>query len=1612
MSVTCFSRRYHSSVARQSRAKRKITLFREIDTPVKKAHYRSVRHFADPFGAIQRGGYISRSGLKTAEMMRRFFVENIESAVSIGGPGGEVQYLTENYSCRVVGVTLLRPNAPDFDASLNRVTFTPNYGCDATGDITNLRNVISISRDVHRSFPGGVDFFGGDACSDKDMPVGDARSAWIATNENVVRHEVLLACCTLRRGGNAYFKVFSLVSDTMCMLLNLLSRTFDEVCVTKLNMSRSFSTELHIICRGFNAERAVFFALVHGIEVTNDMRARALAVQFRFDETLTQSLAVLKRVYLAPPHVTRVTANVTPEVQAFYVQELCRAVVDVPVGVTLPAFVARIVGMIPSGDLNAQLVDFQHSAYPDVSFEVIDAPVGFEDESEDESSPSVTEEVLVVQEPAIVETQSGNCPALVPRFRSNADKLLRVAFHPEDTHPAPVADRRPWYSRILSSPPVFTEFHSLRPTGITARIAATPSETPPVSREEQAGSTAPVESELEIRDAVPVTTDDTELHNPQLAIREYLGGLHAALAAETSNHNRVMDHISSVIDPAAYLHKERGGYIYVRYSDGEFIDVHRGFTRDGQGYRKVWCRGGFRLLSGHSKWGGFMNGDYGLLSTYCVIALEEELIDVVSGMEYDVSPQITFVQAGPGCGKTTDIISQVVPPNVDGASNVLICTKEGRADFEKKLCRKHPGLRANACSNRIRTVTSFLTNRLRNLPADTLYIDEALMSHPGMIFAAIQVSGANSVVMYGDTCQIPVVNYTPSYRMVHTKLTDFVKISRVLTVTYRCPADVACRLDSMYLANNSKYGFNSGLRGVRGKTNSCEVVRLSNENVPSVRDAQYLTFTQADKSVLLKKGFKDVSTVHEFQGKEAENVVVVRLDANSQSELFLRTAYAVVAISRHKRSLVYYTRVTTDALATMIANVPSDDEIRNSLAPVGAKMNLFAAYATPSEYKTLTIERVDIAHKYNVEKLYVVPRHGFYPDAGPKSGKPQTVVGDVWVREGKYRTYFVVGSDNSGDRISFRVLRNSFAALRGILAGTHQNTIYMSSLASEHLGITELSATLYRDIPRKVVVCSTVFVEEVAPEVFSLLNVNGINTIDNKEFVSVELFEPDFCVPVADSAPPFVIQNAQNFLQACFGPITYDDQSLDAFMVRTFDLSVDLGSLSYSQITAGFHERYFDSLTPTIISPVPFRRTFEYREQLLGLAKRNRNVPYTTGIVDINATAVEMVDGALRSCFTHASLKKFNSDPIRISAGSIHEWLKKQAPGVVNLIESEHCLNDTALDNYSFSIKPTPKPNLTIDATSSYAALQTIVYHEKPINAMFCQVFREVKKRVIACLKPHIKIFADVSIAEFEDMLNRDIPCSSIDGYDKLEVDIGKYDKSQMEIALECDCEFLRRFGVDTEIIKLWRYSHMITHVRNRQSRLATTIAYQRKSGDASTFLGNTLFLLAVLADRIPLDEMVMVLVSGDDSLIIGSDLAQYQDTTHFGLKFNLDVKFFTFDYSYFCSKFLLPVNGRWTFTPDPLKLITKLGRHDMVNRAHVEEYRISFVDNCVNYRNTNVCFVLGAAVAERYRIYRDFSSFFSTIPSLFEPASFQTLFVEPPGGRLDDRKFFNGYDF
>lgn len=233
-----------------------------------------------------------------------------------------------------------------------------------------------------------------------------------------------------------------------------------------------------------------------------------------------------------------------------------------------------------------------------------------------------------------------------------------------------------------------------------------------------------------------------------------------------------------------------------------------------------------------------------------------------------------------------------------------------------------------------------------------------------------------------------------------------------------------------------------------------------------------------------------------------------------------------------------------------------------------------------------------------------------------------------------------------------------------------------------------------------------------------------------------------------------------------------------------------------------------------------------------------------------------------------------------------------------------------------------------------------------------------------------------------------------------LEIDVSKFDKSQLLTVLLFECALFRLFGMPEEYINLWYDAHYYKFVSDPNSGISFNLTPQRNSGDAWTFGGNTMFLVAVICSCI------------DVNRTDGINYTPFFDK--FRLLLNLEVKQFRYLGNYFCSKFLLPYVDRWFFIPCPIKIAIKLGRTDMVNHQHVEEVRMSLVDLTKEYGDYRISGPLSDAIAERFTLLSfDIYPYLISIYNIVRDKDyFHSLYYEEVGANIRKDRYFHSSQF
>jgi hypothetical protein len=194
------------------------------------------------------------------------------------------------------------------------------------------------------------------------------------------------------------------------------------------------------------------------------------------------------------------------------------------------------------------------------------------------------------------------------------------------------------------------------------------------------------------------------------------------------------------------------------------------------------------------------------------------------------------------------------------------------------------------------------------------------MSHFGQIILCCCLSGATKIELLGDRNQIPFINRLGKYNM-ECETIKYPKKITYLDTSYTMPISACAALLKHYP---------KGLKTKNLNTKKMEKKFIrKKQDIPYDSLTQYLTFTQFDKLELINLGFHNAMTVHEVQGGRFDKVALCRLD-HMEDSIYNSIPHAIVGISRHKDTFIYYTAGSSDAVSDFI----KESEVAKNLRTV------------------------------------------------------------------------------------------------------------------------------------------------------------------------------------------------------------------------------------------------------------------------------------------------------------------------------------------------------------------------------------------------------------------------------------------------------------------------------------------------------------------------------------------------------------------------------------------------------------------------------------------------------------------------------------------------------
>lgn len=378
------------------------------------------------------------------------------------------------------------------------------------------------------------------------------------------------------------------------------------------------------------------------------------------------------------------------------------------------------------------------------------------------------------------------------------------------------------------------------------------------------------------------------------------------------------------------------------------------------------------------------------------------------------------------------------------------------------------------------------------------------------------------------------------------------------------------------------------------------------------------------------------------------------------------------------------------------------------------------------------------------------------------------------------------------------------------------------------------------------------------------------------------------------------------------------------------------------------------SVTPTLTTPQNYKYDNTLNSLYQSVVARNLNPP--------KLFQLRSADFPLK-VFRHGMSIFFDDSKIAAaiinipmeSTVQIDTWINTRNANLAkNLDKASYNIPASSRTKYKGSVKADYKPKLN-NTHMQLAAGQVIAAMDPVLIAELAVYAKIIMQRFKASLKDKWCIADGATNEELDGHVNYLLPvqCRVI----ALELDVAKFDKSQDEVSLDIFVLILKRFGMPEVVANLYRNEHIKTRIDFREYGLLLHTKLQRKSGEPFTLLGNTAVNMFAVAYTYDLFNAYGGFFIGDDSLVFQTSLAVLvNETERIGKLFNFDAKIDTTPgASSFASKLLVFANGNYRLVPDPIKAITRLGRHDLHCKEHVELLYVSYLDNMKAYKDREV---------------------------------------------------------
>uniref|UniRef100_A0AAU6NEB7 ORF1a/b fusion protein n=2 Tax=Yam virus 1 TaxID=3123105 RepID=A0AAU6NEB7_9CLOS len=377
-----------------------------------------------------------------------------------------------------------------------------------------------------------------------------------------------------------------------------------------------------------------------------------------------------------------------------------------------------------------------------------------------------------------------------------------------------------------------------------------------------------------------------------------------------------------------------------------------------------------------------------------------------------------------------------------------------------------------------------------------------------------------------------------------------------------------------------------------------------------------------------------------------------------------------------------------------------------------------------------------------------------------------------------------------------------------------------------------------------------------------------------------------------------------------------------------------------------------------------------WKQALISLSKRNFAAPRINENIDVKATAQRMVENLFKA-FDFVKLRE-NYDMVIPDLNKLNSWLNTRDAFRIGKLKKNlsHRLLVDQFQPLKFMIKGDMKPKMDTSSYHTYDPPANIIYYENMVNLFYSPLFLEIFDRITYCLNEKIIMFSGMNLDTLAELISAKLPLP-VNCYKTTEIDFKMFDKSQGVLYKVYEELVYKTMKFSEEMYENIKITEYFTRYRGRCG-VSGDLGAQRRTGSPNTWLSNTLVTMGILLSVYDLDDIDLLLVSGDDSLIFSKkDLGN--KVTEINRDFGFEAKFLINSVPYFCSKFIYSDSGVIKVVPDAQRMFEKLSvpiRRDDFERGTVLKERFtSFKDLMVAYNHDTVCLQIDRLLCIRHNL-------------------------------------------